>query len=166
VVDFCKNALPKIRETLPDIMLRIVGHEPGNAVRRLASRDIVVTGTVPDVRPYLSRDAVFVAPFSFHGGIKNKVLQAMSMGMAVVGTTAAFSGIDARDGYHAYFADDPDCFANRVIELVGDPGLRASMCQNARDLVLSLYTWPRIVERYERIYEAAIACGKDQKSQR
>lgn len=164
-IDFCQNALPKIRETFPDIILRIVGREPGNAVRRLASRNIIVTGTVPDVRPYLSREVVFVAPFSFHGGMKTKVLQAMSMGMAVVGTKATFSGIDALDGYHAFIADDPDRTANKVIELIGDPGLRASMGQNARDLVLSSHTWPRIVERYEKIYEAAIACAQDQKSQ-
>ena len=153
---FCRNIFPIILKALPGIVFQIVGHNPTRLVNDLSSPNVVVTGSVPDVRPYLSREAILVAPFAYPGGLKHKVLEAMAMGMAVVGTSAAFSGIEVKDGEHAFVADEPRHFAERVIELAGDPLLKRTLGSNARDLVSSNYTWDRVAKEYEKVYETVI----------
>ena len=58
---------------------------------------MIVTGTVPDVRPYLARASVAVAPFRVARGVQNKILEAMAMGLPVVGTAETFKGIAATE---------------------------------------------------------------------
>jgi hypothetical protein len=156
VHDFCRNILPLIQREVPDIALKIVGHNPDRTITELQGPNIIVTGSVADVRPYLTRESVFIAPFSFPGGFKNKILEAMAMGMAVVGTKAAFSGIDIRNGQHVLIADEDHQFANMAIRLIKEPSLKETLGNNSRGLTEARYTWNRIAAEYVNIYEELI----------
>jgi sugar transferase (PEP-CTERM/EpsH1 system associated) len=118
----------------------IVGQNPSPAVRALAARPgIAVTGTVPDVRPYLAHAAVAVAPLQLARGIQNKVLEAMAMARPVVATPAAFEGIAATPGRDLLVADQPEAFAAAVLAVLD--GAHPGMGVAARAAVLAGHDW-------------------------
>lgn len=81
---FATEILPRLRTQWPSLRFHVAGRNPTPAVRALAGDAVSVTGTVPDMRPYLQHAAVVVAPLRLARGIQNKVLEAMAMGQAVV----------------------------------------------------------------------------------
>ena len=115
VVWFSDTVLPKLREKFPSATFYIVGAQPSATVRALSHRPgIVVTGTVPDVRPYVGYADVVVAPMRIGRGIQNKVLEGMAMARPVIVTPQALEGIDARPDKHLLLARDSDEFVQCV----------------------------------------------------
>jgi glycosyltransferase involved in cell wall biosynthesis len=101
----------------------VVGANPTRRLRELAARDpsIEVTGRVDDVRPFLWRAAVSVAPLHIARGLQNKVLEALAAGLPVVVTSAARSGLPAGVERGCVTADAPAAFAGAVMEALGLP---------------------------------------------
>src|SRR4029453_14751043 len=94
--DFCSRILPLIQAKRPGLKLLIVGADPSSAVLRLGTiRGVTVTGSVADVRPFLRRAAVMVAPLNIARGTQNKILEAMALGVPVVTSTLAAGGAEA-----------------------------------------------------------------------
>jgi sugar transferase (PEP-CTERM/EpsH1 system associated) len=152
---FCQEILPRIHQVIPQAQFLIVGRSPVAALRRIADRmpQVQVTGTVPDVRPYLSEAMVAVAPLRIARGVQNKILEAMAMELPVVGTTQAFQGLTVASDHGMYVADDPGAFADAVIKLLGNPE-RARACGfSARQFVVSNYDWADILQEFEQILE-------------
>ena len=117
---FAEETLPLIRKSRPNAKFYIVGSRPSDAVRALASDHVVVTGTVPDVRPYLSHSRVVVAPLRIARGIQNKVLEALSMARPVVATDDALDGLAGISQAGAVAANDPAPFAAAVVERLAE----------------------------------------------
>jgi glycosyltransferase involved in cell wall biosynthesis len=138
---FCDEVFPRLRERLPDLRFYVVGARPTPQVTALAGRPgVTVTGTVPDVRPYLAYAAVSVAPLRVARGIQNKVLEAMAMALPVVVTPQALEGVKAEPGADLLLADGAEPFAQAVLRVLGadDQALRA----RARERVERHYSWP------------------------
>ena len=147
---FAAEVLPLIRATVPDARFAIVGNHPAPAVRALADQPgVIVTGWVPDVRPWLAHAAVAVAPMRIARGIQNKVLEALAMGRPVVVTSGALEGIEAEPDQHLLLADDAAGFARAALRLAGPDG--AAFGQAARDLVLSRYDWDIRLRRLDAL---------------
>jgi sugar transferase (PEP-CTERM/EpsH1 system associated) len=148
---FADAVLPRVRSLIPDVEFLIVGARPTRDVERLGERSgVTVTGFVEDVRVYLSRAHVCVAPLRVARGIQNKVLEAMAMGKAVVSTPQAFEGIRAVAGEEIVIADDADAFADDVIALLRDKGQARAVGDKARARVVSDYAWEanlRVLDR-------------------
>jgi polysaccharide biosynthesis protein PslH len=138
---FCRDVLPLIRAEEPRARLSIVGRSPTAAVRALAEEHIEVTGTVPDVRPFMRKAAVHVVPLRIGGGTRLKIFEAMAMGQAVVSTTIGAEGLPVADGEHVRIADGPRAFADAVLSLLRDPRRRQSLGAAARQLVVGHYDW-------------------------
>jgi sugar transferase (PEP-CTERM/EpsH1 system associated) len=150
VQHFCGEILPRIRERIPDTRFYIVGLKPAAEVRRLAeTRGVVVTGTVPDVRPYYGRVGVCVAPLRIGRGVQNKVLQSMAMGIPVVASSVAQRGLEAVPGKHLYVEDDPLAVAERVVSLLEAPVAGKFMGRQARAFVESHHSWDASCSRLE-----------------
>jgi glycosyltransferase involved in cell wall biosynthesis len=92
---FAREVLPELQRQRAGLRFHIVGRSPSLAVRALASSGVVVTGTVPDVRPYLQHAAVVVAPLRLARGVQNKILEAMAMGRPVVASASCATALDA-----------------------------------------------------------------------
>lgn len=136
-----REILPALRERRPGARLEIVGREPGPEVRRLGGEPGVrVTGEVPDVRPYLRRAAVAVAPLEFGGGVRNKVLEALAAGVATVATPKGAEGLELDDGQHL-LVRSPAEFPEAVAGLLADPGRRAALARAGRRRVADRYRW-------------------------
>lgn len=116
---FVSRVFPQIKVHVAAAEFWIVGARPTGAVKALSGvPGVHVTGTVEDIRPYLKHACVAVAPMRIARGVQNKVLEAMAMRKAVIGTTAAFEGLRLPSEYAPMVIDDPEIFAVRCIELL------------------------------------------------
>ncbi len=150
---FAEAILPRIREHVPDAHLYIVGQRPSPAVQALGHRPgITVTGFVPDVRPYIAAADVYIVPMRMGGGTRLKVLEAMTMGKAIVSTTLGCEGYGLSPGRELIVADDAARFADETVALLGDPARRARLGAAAREFAVSRYDWSRIVPLLEQAY--------------
>lgn len=155
VKHFVGEILPLIRKRLPNVVTYVVGKNPPAEVRELSSDAVVVTGAVPDVRPYVESAAVVVVPLLVGGGTRLKILESMAMGRPTVSTTVGAEGLSVRDGDTVALADDPSEFADRVVALIEDPVSADAMGARAREYVVRNYDWRGIVGRIAESYHAA-----------
>jgi sugar transferase (PEP-CTERM/EpsH1 system associated) len=152
VVDFCRHVWPRIRAGRPGARFAVVGSNPTRAVKALAAIDgVTVTGAVDDVRPWLSRAAVAVAPLKLARGTQNKVLEAMACGVPVVASKLAARGVDAVVNDHLLVADGPAAFADAVSSIMNDGALRDRLALAGRARMLSRHTWSHAMERLDAI---------------
>lgn len=138
---FVENCWERVRAAVPDAVLTIQGRDPVAEIRALDGRSgIEVTGSVPDVGPVIRSAAVCVNPVLAAGGMQNKLIEYMASAKAVVATSVANEGILAPPGT-LVTADDPDAFADRVIELLKDREVADALGAAARTYVLANWTW-------------------------
>jgi sugar transferase (PEP-CTERM/EpsH1 system associated) len=140
---FAADIFPALRARYPDLRFYIVGSRPAPAVQALAQQPgVVVTGTVPDVRPYIRYAAVAVAPLRIARGIQNKVLEAMAMATPVVVSPQALEGIDAAPGSELVLAPDAAAFGAAVAALLdGQRDAATAIGAAARARVQNNYSW-------------------------
>jgi sugar transferase (PEP-CTERM/EpsH1 system associated) len=151
---FAAEVFPQLRARFTDAVFYIVGARPAGAVQALAQLPgVVVTGTVPDVRPYIAHAQVAVAPLRIARGIQNKVLEAMAMATPVVVSPQALEGIEAIPGTDLLLAEDGAAFVAAVAALLteADPALGPA----ARAKVEQLYSWPSNLARIEARLECS-----------
>jgi glycosyltransferase involved in cell wall biosynthesis len=139
VMEFAKDAYRYIKRVVPNVKFYIVGRNPSDEVLGLSRSDssIIVTGEVPDIRPYLRKAAVVISPSKYELGIKNKVMIGMSMGKAVVTTEEGVNALDVNHGEHLLIAKDSREFADYVVRLLQDPSLRSKLGNKAREYMVS-----------------------------
>ncbi len=140
---FAAEIFPTIKAKIPDATFTIVGRNPKPAVQRLTEVEgVTVTGTVADVRGYLSADgAIAVCPMRLGCGVQNKVLEAMAMQRAVVTSRESVGGLDAVDGTHLVVADTPEDWTREILRLFADAAAREKIARAAREFVAQNYTW-------------------------
>ncbi|MBL8472261.1 MAG: TIGR03087 family PEP-CTERM/XrtA system glycosyltransferase [Rhodocyclaceae bacterium] len=155
--DFCRNTLPQIQRVRPSAKLVIVGADPSPAVRKLGELPgVTVTGSVPDVRPYLQNSVAMVAPLNIARGTQNKILEAMSMGVPVVTSRTAAGGVDAEDEAHFLVATTPQEYANRLLRLMDDADERQRLALAGRARMLSNHSWAGSMTRLDTIVERCV----------
>jgi polysaccharide biosynthesis protein PslH len=154
---FVQEALPLIRRAKPDCTLAIVGRQPPRQIKALAERDsnITVTGTVPDVRPYLWSSAVSIVPLRVGGGTRLKIYEAVAARIPVVSTTIGAEGLPLRDPEHIRRADTAEAFADCCVDLLDHEEKRRRMAESAWDVVASRFSWERVTQAFESILENA-----------
>jgi glycosyltransferase involved in cell wall biosynthesis len=158
VVYFAEAILPRIRAEVPDATLTVVGRNPSDRLREIASRSgIVVTGTVEDVRPPVGEAAVYVVPLRAGGGTRLKIFEALSMSKAVVSTTVGAEGLGLESGRHFVAADEPEHFAREVVGLLRDPERRRRLGDAGRQLMEARYSWEMVARDFEEHCEAVVA---------
>ena len=149
---FCENILPAIRLRIPDAVFYIVGARPTEQVKALARMTGVrVTGTVPDVRPYIAHASVVVAPLRIARGIQNKVLEAMAMRKPVVASPAALEGIDATPGEELLLAETEQQFINTTCAQISAPS--PEIGRAARAKVIARYGWSSNLAKLDSLLE-------------
>jgi glycosyltransferase involved in cell wall biosynthesis len=141
---FARDILPGLRQRWPQLRFYIVGRSPDAAVQALARESgeaVVVTGTVPDVRPYLQYADVVVAPLRLARGIQNKILEAMAMGRPVVASSACASALNAQVGSELVAAEHADDYAKAIVDLLMNREQAARIGAAGRSCVLQRYSW-------------------------
>lgn len=137
---FADEIFPEVRAARPEARFAIVGANPTEQVKALASRDgVLVTGRVPDIRPYIAHAEAVVVPLRIARGIQNKVLEAMAMRRFIVAAGPAMQGVEPEARAHLRVADDAATFARHLLET--DPATRVALGQGAGDYVRQAYGW-------------------------
>ncbi len=161
MLHFASEVLPKIRQLAPGTTLSIVGRSPTAAIRRLGSEPgIEVTGSVPDVRPWIAKASVYIVPLRIGGGTRLKIFEAMAMGKPVVSTTVGAEGLPVEDGVNIVLADGAGDFARAVARLLGDPALGERLGQSARDLMVKRCDWSVVAADLEEALVSVAAGGR------
>ncbi len=156
---FAEEVFPTVRAARPAARFYIVGSRPSETVRALADLPaVVVTGTVPDVRPYLAHASLAIAPLRIARGLQNKVLEAMSMEKAVVASPQAAEGIQAAQGTELEVADAPEQYAGKILGLL-ESEARTAMGRNARARILRDYDWDSSLAKLDALLAASLNSG-------
>jgi sugar transferase (PEP-CTERM/EpsH1 system associated) len=152
---FAREAFPLVRKRVPSARFFIVGARPSRAVSRLAAASgVYVIGAVADVRPYLSRAEVAVAPLRIARGIQNKVLEAMAMGKPVVASPEAVEGLAIPSELRVHVSGDRESMAGSVLSLLSSPDDRSRLGGIGRRWVESQHDWSRTLEPFGELIES------------
>lgn len=151
---FANEIWPILKKQIPNVVMNVVGKNPSNELLTLAKQDsnFRVHGFVDDVREYLSKASVYICPIRDGGGTKLKLLDAFSMGKAVIAHPTASEGIDVVDQENILLAATPEEFADGVYNLLKNKGLREKLGKNARHLVVEQYAFSKIGEKLAGLY--------------
>jgi sugar transferase (PEP-CTERM/EpsH1 system associated) len=157
VIWFCEHVWPLLVTKKPQLKLAIVGGNPTEDVKALATQHgVIVTGRVEDIRPYIQYSELAIAPIQIARGIQNKVLEGMAMGKAMVMSAMAAEGIKLPENQQAYVQDKPEKFLQGILHLLDTHELRAEIGRQNRQWMLQHYTWSQVTdilnERLEKSY--------------
>ncbi|MFQ5631525.1 MAG: glycosyltransferase [bacterium] len=154
------HILPHIRHAVPDVEVLIVGRDPSKSLRNIAKNQpgVTVTGFVDDVRDYLEKASVFVAPLRYGSGVQNKVLEALAMQVPVVATSVAAEGLrmDKTTEPPVCTADGEKRFAEKVIALLQNETNRVRLASEGRAYVEKHFVWSHSAEKLEALCQTAI----------
>jgi glycosyltransferase involved in cell wall biosynthesis len=146
-VRLAERIMPRVRRSMPDATLSLVGRSPGPRVRAL---DATVIADVPDMRPHLWSAGVYACPMESGTGMKYKLLEAMAAGAPAVATPLACQGLTVRDGIELRIADDDEAFAAALVATLHSPG---GLGGAAREYVAAHHDWSAVADAYAAVYE-------------
>ncbi len=149
---FATKVFPLIKKEIPDVQFKIIGANPRkdlfDAVKRIDN--IEITGKVEDVREYMKDCKVSVCPVKIAGGIQNKILEAMSMGIPVVTTPEGAEGIDTSEDI-LKVAKSEEEYAQKVISLIQNEQTCIKIAKDSREFVQNNFSWRKVVEIFEKV---------------
>lgn len=134
---FVHRVLPRVRAAEPRARLIVIGSDPPPRHSLPEAEAIELVGFVEDVREPLARYSLFVCPILSGSGVRVKLLEAFAAGIPVVSTRLGAEGLADTDGHVCALADDPESFAQRVLDLLRSPGQAAEMARRAREEVVA-----------------------------
>lgn len=155
MLNFCREVLPRIWEFRPQVHLTIVGNNPPQSIYDLSlDKRINVIGYVPDIRPYLGRASIALAPLLVAAGMQNKVLEALAMGTPVVATPGSCRSFQIKNGEHLLVAEGAQAYAEAVLRLLNDPQLAQSLGCAGRQYVEQHHSWMVAAQTLSNLYHA------------
>ncbi|MBI3944146.1 MAG: glycosyltransferase [Chloroflexi bacterium] len=144
VLYFFREMYTLLSQAVPNVKILIVGHNPPAGIVDLSNLPgVTVTGSVPDVRPYINRSWLLAVPLRLGGGTRLKIIEAMAAGLPVVSTSVGVEGITGTDGEHFLLADTPADFARKTALLLQNSDLQRTLAANAYDFAQQHYSWRR-----------------------
>ncbi|MGV6806346.1 MAG: TIGR03087 family PEP-CTERM/XrtA system glycosyltransferase [bacterium] len=157
---FVDSVFPEVKKQFANARFYIVGSNPTSEVMALSKQTgVVVTGRVPDIRPYVINASLAVAPMRIARGVQNKVLEAMALCKPVIVTPEALEGIDASDGLEVMLAETAETFADRacqVLRTVSEcssnelPKFTTVIGDKARAKIVSDFNWELNLQNFDR----------------
>jgi glycosyltransferase involved in cell wall biosynthesis len=157
VLYFWQDIYPLLREKHPPTEIKFVGTAPPSIISDAAEKfaEIKVTGFVDDVRPHVDEAAVIVVPIRIGSGTRIKILDAMAMGKAIVSTSIGCEGLEVTPGTDILVADTPRDFADKIIQVLKNKGLRMKLEKSARAFAQG-QDWNIMARKQEAIYQHII----------
>lgn len=146
---FFQTMYPALHQAIPTLKVLIVGHLPPPEIQALgALPGVTVTGSVPDVRPYLARSWLSTVPLRLGGGTRLKIVEAMASGLPVVSTTVGAQGLDQVDRDILAIADTPEAFVATTLRLLRDNAERERRSRHGRTVIEQHYSWQALGQKF------------------
>ena len=157
------DIMPHVWAQRPDVKVWIVGKDPPREITNLKTshQPIAVTGTVPDIRPYLRRATAAVVPTPYGAGIQNKVLEAMACGTPVVASPQAVSALQVVQGQDLLVRRAPREFARDILRLLEDRELASRLGAAGRHYVEENHNWDVVTGKLEETYQKVATNQKE-----
>lgn len=157
VLHLVQDIMPLVWDQMPGVKLSIVGKDPSPAIQKLARHPAIsVSGTVTDIRPYLRRATMAVAPLPYGAGIQNKILEAMACGTPVIANAQATKALTVVDGQDLLTAQNSKCFSEQILQLLKSKDVQNSLGVNGRAYVMVNHDWEAIIQQLESVYRRVI----------
>ena len=156
---FVRDIFPEIKRKLPEVKFYIVGNNPTPEIQKLNGDDIIVTGFVPELTPYLLQARVSVSPLRYGAGMKGKIGEALSYGLPVLTTSVGAEGMDLQHEVHALIADNAQDFAREVVRLYNDQALWETLSQQGRALVENRWGPGAVKKKLQAVFQEDRAFG-------
>jgi glycosyltransferase involved in cell wall biosynthesis len=153
------DIMPHVWAQQPDVRVNIIGSAPPPEIRALAARHaprVTVSGYVADLRPYLRRATLAVAPVAYGAGIQNKVLEAMACGAPVVASPQAVAALHTTQGEEVLVAEGGPASAAAILQLLADPALRQRLGAGGRRYVAEQHDWNQVARQLRTIYHELV----------
>lgn len=159
---FIEQIMPRIKESVPDVTLTVVGRNPYPSLLERSRRDpaIIVTGRVEDVRPYMETAAAYIVPIRVGGGTRLKIYEAMAMEKPIISTTVGAEGLPVRDNVELLLADTPQAFAEKVVEVITNQTLARELGTRAAATVREKFGWDKVAAEFAEICRRAACLGE------
>ena len=151
MVWFLREVYPRIRAQVLTVRLSITGDHANLPLPPVDN--VTLTGFVDDVRPLIASTCVSLVPMRLGGGTRLKILEAMALRTPVVATSKGAEGLAVQHDKHLLIADTPEAFAEAVVRLLKEPGLRKRLADNAYQLVREKYDWAVVMPRFLNLVE-------------
>lgn len=153
VLWFFREIFPLVQRRIPQCTVAIVGRTPPREIMTMARKHdrIQVTGTVPDVRPWLWRSKVAIVPLRIGGGTRLKIYEAMAARTPVLSTTIGAEGLDIEPGVNIAIADGSAAFAEYCVRLITDSAYRDRLSDAAWEHVRARHSWDAAATEFERL---------------
>jgi glycosyltransferase involved in cell wall biosynthesis len=148
VIYVAKKILPILWKTHPDINFLIAGAQPSASVKALENDKIKVSGWLDDIRDAYYKGKIFLAPLQIGTGLQNKLLEAMSMEIPCITSGLANNALGAKHEDSILIAQNPDEYANYVLELLNNKDLYQKLAANSRVFVQQNYNWEAITQQF------------------
>ncbi len=153
ILYFLDEIFPLVQKKVPNAKVYIVGNRPPKQLSDRATENIIITGFVEDVRPFIRRASIYIVPLRMGGGTRLKIAEALSMKIPIVTTSIGCEGIDIASGESAIIADDPVSFADEIVSLFHDDAKRKKLINNGYELMKSKYEWSVIGKKILETYQ-------------
>ena len=150
---FVKEMWPAISKVNPKTKFIIAGQRPVDAVQKLASDRIEVTGFIPDLKDMYADASVVIAPLRFGAGTQNKVLEAMAMGVPTVCTHIGFEGLQIQSGQGVILAKEKSQFIEEVTMLLADAAKRQDVGEQGLAIARTRFSWDKIAVQLEEYFK-------------
>jgi glycosyltransferase involved in cell wall biosynthesis len=153
---FIEQIYPHIRSELPDCKVAFAGRRPDPSLLKAVKRhpNLIVTGTVEDIRPWLWGAALSVVPLRIGGGTRLKIYEAMAARVPVISTSIGSEGLPVENGRHLVIEDEPRLFAETCVRLLRDETRRNELAEAAWNLVAGTFSWDAVARQFEAILSA------------
>jgi polysaccharide biosynthesis protein PslH len=150
---FLDQIYGRILARMPQCRVAFVGRKPEPWLEQIAKQqpNVIVTGTVPDVRPWLWGAAVSIVPLRIGGGTRLKIFEAMAARVPVISTAIGAEGLPVEGDRHLVIEDDPARFADSCLDLLNDQGRRQQLAASAFSLVAGQFSWEAVSRQFEKI---------------
>lgn len=156
---FVSEVLPQLNDRCPGLKAYVVGKNPPAEIRMMADKNLIITGSVPDVRPYLEKGRISIVPMIVGGGTRLKILEAMAAGLPVVSTSLGAEGLNITHGDNILIADSAEDFALQILRLFENPAAGEAIARKGKLFALENYDWGTVTSRLKTI--VASLTGKE-----
>lgn len=156
---FLDEIYPLVKQKVPNVRCTLIGARPPESITDRAKTDpsLTVTGYVPDPLPYLEDSSMMVVPVRAGGGMRVKILNALSQGIPMVSTTVGCEGIAVTNKNDILIADEPQAFADATVRLLTDAALNQQITLNGRRTAEQKYDYRQACKPLDAIYSGSKA---------
>ncbi len=153
---FLEKVWPESKKSIPFLSIHLAGRAMPGWLTTLNIPGVIVEGEVPDAWQFMQQHAVMIVPLFSGSGIRIKIIEAMTAGKVVISTTIGAEGIRYENGKHLLIADTAEDFVDAIEKVMTNVGLRRSLGQNARNLMLVQHNNTELISRLTLFYQTLI----------